>query len=434
MMSQKNIMKNIYNLVIRISLVTLVAGFLFLSIRNYIMPVVEVCGIEKNSYIHKTIDFNGIIKANKIITVKAPKNMYIKKVNCIENEIMLKDDILVAFGKSGKDIGLETYRHNKNSNVGDELLDLKTQQLDINSKTEEVEDNLKHMKDSEQVMNNMKYLYEKGTVTNEQFEKAKLNYSNKKMKYRITLNELNILEEKYLMDQKLVKAEIDLTNEEYYNELNGIYDILETNENSEYKARESIVMLYVPKEGIIKKGDIIVKYCKYTEPDDIYIEGIVSSDYSKYIHRSDIRFRYWKNSYTNSDYVVIKEFHKFINEERLKLMLTVKTRELIYVGDSVNVEASCKSFGNIIVPKTAIIVHGTMQIGKKANLYVVDRSKGFFNDENKLILISGTILEIGDSKVVFKCESKDTYLQGDDVRVVNYASQIYENGMRVRVR
>ena len=414
----------------------MLAGFLFLTIRNYITPEVTVTKVQDNSMLVKKYYFSGKVKPRKTIDVEADEKMYIVDVNVKNGQIVEPGVSLITFDTSKQNISINTKLSDlKNSIKKAEIdkLNFKKQLDDIKISAEKSEDSYdkaeeEHKKDL--------LLYKNGAITEKELEDKKYYLDNCKTDYENNINTLQRETEIYNMNIVRLDDEIKALKSELQFELNGNADEeykLTINESGVYSLADKVYIEYITDQKIINEGDTIIKYSPYNSNKDMYLEAVLERETYEKAFGGNCTLYFWKTDEKKRNSISIESMREFSDYSEIVFSLRDELNEKFYVSDNIGVLAQSEEKYNCVVDKTAIVPIGDLKEDNYCYLYIVETEDFILGKTQFLTQSKYKILAVGDNTAALEPSDSSSKVIDSFSVIVNYATSVLENKMNVRV-
>jgi len=429
------ILNRIFKLFFGFIFIVILVGFLFLTVRNYIMPEVSITKVQDNSMLVKKYYFSGKVKPRNIIEVKADEKMYISEINVKNGQIMEPGISLITFDMSKQNATINT----KISDLKNNIKTAEISKLSYNKQLDDIKLSVQKSKDlyskAEKEHNEALLLYENEAITEKELENKKYNLDNCKSDYENNLNTLQSETEIYNMNIVKLNDEIKAWQSELQIELKGNTDEeykLTINQNGEYSLADKIYIEYITDQKIINEGDTVIKYSLYNSNKDMYIEAVLDRNTYEKAFDDNCTMNFWKTDEKKKNSINMESIREFSDYSEIVFPLRDELNEKVNVSDNLRFLAQAEEKYNAVVDKTAIVPIGDLKEDNYCYLYIVETEDSILGKTQFLSQNKYKILAVGDSTVALEPEKQSKVIDSFTV-IVNYASSLLEDKMRVRV-
>lgn len=410
-----------------------IIGFLFFTIRNYIMPEVTVTKALEKSMLIKKDYFTGRVVSKETIEVKADRKLYISEINVKNSQIVEPGIRILALDMSKQDLNLKTEipeMQNQIKVYEIEKLNLKKQ---LESSEAEVKKSLEDYNKAKEEYENTEYLYENEIVAKEELdnkndimEEARIDYENKLSNnkseteiYTINLNRIDV--EIKILQTKLQGKIIDDENK------------IIVDSSGTYFLTDKVYVDYITDKKVVDEGEIVVRYSLCNSNADLYMEASLDRDVYDNIFKNKYSLYFWKSDERKKDSVGVQSVRSFPDHNELIFSLRDELRENVYISDSVKFMAQSEEAYECVVEKTAIVPIGEMKSGNYCYIYTVETEESILGQVKYLQQGEYKILAVGDNAVAIEPSQPNTLKIYRESLIVNYATSVLEDEMRVRV-
>lgn len=411
----------------------IIIGFLFFTIRNYIMPEVTVTKALEKSMLIKKDYFTGRVVSKETIEVKADRKLYISEINVKNSQIVEPGIRILALDMSKQDLNLKTEipeMQNQIKVYEIEKLNLKKQ---LESSEAEVKKSLEDYNKAKEEYENTEYLYENEIVAKEELdnkndimEEARIDYENKLSNnkseteiYTINLNRIDV--EIKILQTKLQGKIIDDENK------------IIVDSSGTYFLTDKVYVDYITDKKVVDEGEIVVRYSLCNSNADLYMEASLDRDVYDNIFKNKYSLYFWKSDERKKDSVGVQSVRSFPDHNELIFSLRDELRENVYISDSVKFMAQSEEAYECVVEKTAIVPIGEMKSGNYCYIYTVETEESILGQVKYLQQGEYKILAVGDNAVAIEPSQPNTLKIYRESLIVNYATSVLEDEMRVRV-
>lgn len=412
----------------------IIIGFLFFTIRNYIMPEVTVTKPLENSILIKKDYFTGRVVSKETIEIKADRKMYISEINVKNSQIVEPGNSILTLDMNRQELSLETEIpeiQNQIKIYEIEKLNLK-KQLDISEAN--VQKSLEVYENAKQDYENTNYLYENGIVAkddldskNDIMKDCQKNYDNEVLQYK---SEVEI----YTMTLNRIDGEIKILQARLQGKIKEDGENKITADSSGlYFLSNKVYIDYITDKKIVDEGEIVIRYSICNTNADLYMEAYLDRDVYDDIFKNKYSLYFWKSDERKKESVGIQSVRSFPDHNELVFSLREELRENAYITDSVKFMAQSEEAYECVVEKTAVVPIGEIKSGNYCYIYTVETEESILGAVNYLKQGEYKMLAVGDNTVAVEPAQMNTTRIDRDTLIVNYASSILEDEMRVRV-
>ncbi len=414
--------------------VVIITGFVFLTIRNYIMPQVTVTKPLENSTLIKKNYFTGKVTSRETIEVKADRKLYIEEINVKNSQIVEPGSEIITLDMSKQVFNTDTEAvelQNKIKIYGIEKLNLKNQ---MNSKEASAQKALEAYDKAKEDYGNTSYLYENGIVTKEELDRKNDTVEERRKAYENEVNSLESEAEIYAMNLNRIDGEIKILQNKLHGKIN------EENENKitvdsdgDYFLSDKVYIDYIIDKKIVEVGETVIRYSICNTNADLYMEAYLDIDAYDDIFNKKHSVYFWKNDERKKESVSLKSVRSFPDHNELVFALRDELREKVYISDSVRFMVQSEENYECVVQKTAVVPIGEMKSGNYCYIYSVASEESILGQINYLKQGEYKILAVGDNTVAVEPSQPNTTRIDRNTIIANYASSVLENEMRVRI-
>ncbi len=414
--------------------VVIITGFVFLTIRNYIMPQVTVTKPLENSTLIKKNYFTGKVTSRETIEVKADRKLYIEEINVKNSQIVEPGSEIITLDMSKQVFNTDTEAvelQNKIKIYEIEKLNLKNQ---MNNKEASAQKALEAYDKAKEDYENTSYLYENGIVTKEELDRKNDTVEERRKAYENEVNSLESEAEIYAMNLNRIDGEIKILQNKLHGKIN------EENENKitvdsdgVYFLSDKVYIDYIIDKKIVEVGETVIRYSICNTNADLYMEAYLDIDAYDDIFNKKHSVYFWKNDERKKESVSLKSVRSFPDHNELVFALRDELREKVYISDSVRFMVQSEENYECVVQKTAVVPIGEMKSGNYCYIYSVASEESILGQINNLKQGEYKILAVGDNTVAVEPSQPNTTRIDRNTIIANYASSVLENEMRVRI-
>lgn len=430
------IINKVFRIFFAFILTAMAAGFMLLSVRNYVMPDVSVTKIRDDSMLVKKYYFNGRVKPRKTVEIKAERKMYISEIHVKNGQISQPGTRLITFDVNKQSSTVNT----RQSDLRSRIKTAEINKLSLKSSLEALELSVgksgEAYEKSEEEYKAAAVLYENGAITEKELDDKKYYMDNCRTDYENGLKSLQSETEIYTMNIDRLNGEIKALNDELQLELGGIDDEeyrLEVNKDGTYNLAERIYVEYITDKKVVNEGETIIKYSPCKGNEDMYLEAVLDRNTYEKALGAKSSFYFWKEDRNKRNAVseeTVKEFPDYVE---IAFPLSDKTNEKFNLSDSAAFVAQAEERYATVVEKTAVIPIGDLREDNYCYVYLVETEDSIFGKEHVLSQNLYKILAVGDNTVALEPGNSGSRALNSYSIIVNYASSILEDKMNVRV-
>lgn len=417
--------------------IVLAAGFVMLTVRNYVMPEVDIASIQENGMLATKYEFTGIVMPRHMIEVKADSRLYVDELKVKAGQIAPAGSPLMIFDVSKQS-------SSDNSRISDlkiKIRELELDKLSCQSSLEQAESRCDSyaaaMKKSEERFEQTSVLYESGAVTEKEYEDDKYDYETAKADYDSSINDLSRERELYNATMAKIGEETSAVNRELSDELGTDDEVRVTyDETGAYSVGDKIYIDYLSQDRIIEEGDLVLRYAVYNTKADLKIEAAIDRDDFEHLVDGSPEIVFWRKDEKKKNKASIEQRTMYADHGEMIFTMNDETQEAITVMDVLKFTAQTGGNYPVTVPRTAVVPIGGMKVGNACYVYVVKEETSLLGKTNRLFRGRYNIDAVGSSRVAISNDAGDTAspILTSDIKIANYVSSLLEDGMAVRVR
>ena len=429
------ILNKIFKIFFAFLCIVVLVGFLFLSVRNYVMPEVSVTKPLENSMLVKKYYFTGKVKPRKIIEVKADKKMYISEINVKNGQIVEPGISLIKFDMSKQNITVNTKVYDIRNNIKKSEIE----KLNYDKQLENVKLSVERAKDlynkAEEEYKKASVLYENGAITEKELKDKKYSLDSCKADYENSLSSLRSENEMHDMNIVRLNDDIKSLQSELQYELKGNADEdyqLTVNQDGVYSLSDKVYVDYITDKNIINEGDTVIKYAVYNSNKDMCIEAVVDRKTSEKVFGENCLLYFWKSDEKKRNSITTESIREFSDHSEIIFPLNEELNEKVNVQDNLSVLAQAEEKFTTVVDKTAIVPIGDLKADNYCYMYLVEEEDSIMGKTQYLNQNKYKILAVGESTVAVEPDTQSKNIDRYTV-IVNFASSLLEDKMRVRV-
>ncbi len=412
----------------------IVIGFLFFSIRNYIMPEITVTKPMIQSPLIRKDYFTGIVLSRKTVEVKADRKLYISEFDVKNSQIVEAGEKIMGLDMSRQDINVDT----EVSELQNQIKAYEIEKLNLKKQLEDSQASLKKSLEAyekaKEEYENTSFLYDNGVVTKEELdgkndamEQCREDYDNE---VSLSLSEKEI----YDANMNHIDGEIKILRAKLQGKNNEIGEEKISVDNSgAYFLPDKVYIEYITDKKVVEEGDIVLKYSVCNTNADLYMEAVMDRSVYNNIFSNKYSLYFWKDDEKKRETVVTESVRFFPDHSELIFALKDEPKENLYISDSVKFMAQSKEEYECVVDKTAVVPIGELKPDNDCYVYSVLTEESILGQVNHLKQGEYKILAVGESTVAIEPLSSNKEIIDKDSLIVNYASSVLEDDMRVRV-
>ncbi len=130
---------------------------------------------------------------------------------------------------------------------------------------------------------------------------------------------------------------------------------------------------------------------------------------------------------------MVQSVRAFPDHNELIFALRDELKENVYISDSVKFMAQSEESYECVIDKTAVVPIGDLKANNTCYVYTVLTEESILGEINYLKQGEYKILAVGESTVAIEPTQNTKERIDKNSLIVNYASSVLENDMRVRV-
>lgn len=412
----------------------IIIGFLFFTIRNYIMPEVTVTKPMENSPLIRKDYFTGIILSRQTVEVKADRKLYISEIDVKNSQIVEPGKKIMGLDMSRQDINVDTESFEFQNQIKAyqiEKLNLKKQ---LESSQESVKKSLETYEKAKEEYESTSFLYDNGVVTKEELDSKNdfMEQCREDYDSEVSLN----LSEKEIYDMNLnhIDGEIKILQAKLQGKSNEIgEEKLTVDLSGAYFLTDKVYIDYITDKKVVEEGDILLKYSLCNTNTDLYMEAVMDMNVYNNIFSNEYSVYFWKNDEKKREAVKVESVRFFPDHGELVFAVKDELKENLYISDSVKFMAQSEEKYGCVVDKTAVVPIGELKVDNNCYVYSVLTEESILGQISYLKQGGYKILAVGESTVAIEPLQGNKERIDKDSLIVNYASSVLEDDMRVRV-
>lgn len=414
--------------------VVIITGFVFLTIRNYIMPQVTVTKPLENSTLIKKNYFTGKVTSKEAIEVKADRKLYIEEINVKNSQIVEPGSEIITLDMSKQVFNTDTEAielQNKIKIYEIEKLNLKKQ---MNIKEASIQKALEAYNKVKEDYVNTSYLYENGIVTKEELDRKNDTMAELRKDYDNEISSRESEAEIHAMNLNRIDGEIKILQDKLQGKMNEENENkITVDSNGVYFLSDKVYIDYIIDKKVVEEGETVIRYSICNTNADLYMEAYLDIDAYDDIFNKKHSVYFWKNDERKKESVSLKSVRSFPDHNELIFSLRDELREKVYISDSVRFMVQSEENYECVVQKTTVVPIGEMKSGNYCYIYSVASEESILGQINYLKQGEYKILAVGDNTVAVEPSQPNTTRIDRNTIIANYASSVLENEMRVRI-
>lgn len=414
--------------------IVIVTGFVFFTIRNYIMPEVTVTKALENSTLIKKDYFTGRVASRETIEVKADRKLYIEEINVKNSQIVEPGSKIITLDMSRQVFNTDTEAAELQNQIKIyeiEKLNLKNQ---MNSKETSVQKALEAYDKAKEDYENTSYLYENGIVTKEELDRKSDTVEELRKSYDNEISSRESEAEIYAMNLNRIDGEIKILQDKLQGKINeGNENKITVDSDGVYFLSDKVYIDYIIDKKVAEEGETVIRYSICNTNADLFMEAYLDIDIYDDIFNKKHSLYFWKNDERKKDSVSVQSVRSFPDHNELVFSLRDELREKVYISDSVRFMVQAEENYECVVQKTAVVPIGEMKSGNYCYIYTIVSEDSILGQINYLKQGEYKILAVGDNTVAVEPSQPNTPRIDRNTLIANYASSVLENEMRVRI-
>ncbi|WP_312812028.1 hypothetical protein [Sedimentibacter sp.] len=414
--------------------IVIVTGFVFFTIRNYVMPQVTVTKPLENSMLIKKDYFTGRVASSETIEVKADRKLYIEEINVKNSQIVEPGSKIITLDMSRQVFNTDTEAAELQNQIKIyeiEKLNLKNQ---MNSKETSVQKALEAYDKAKEEYENTSYLYENGIVTKEELDRKNDVVEEHRKAYENEISSRESEAEIYAMNLNRIDGEIKILQDKLQGKINeGNENKITVDSDGVYFLSDKVYIDYIIDKKVAEEGETVIRYSICNTNADLFMEAYLDIDIYDDIFNKKHSLYFWKNDERKKDSVSVQSVRSFPDHNELIFSLRDELREKVYISDSVRFMVQAEENYECVVQKTAVVPIGEMKSGNYCYIYTIVSEDSILGQINYLKQGEYKILAVGDNTVAVEPSQPNTPRIDRNTLIANYVSSVLENEMRVRI-
>ncbi|WP_313164706.1 hypothetical protein [Sedimentibacter sp.] len=414
--------------------IVIVTGFVFFTIRNYVMPQVTVTKPLENSTLIKKDYFTGRVASRETIEVKADRKLYIEEINVKNSQIVEPGSKIITLDMSRQVFNTDTEAAELQNQIKIyeiEKLNLKNQ---MSNKETSVQKALEAYDKAKEDYENTSYLYENGIVTKEELDRKSDTVEELRKSYDNEISSRESEAEIYAMNLNRIDGEIKILQDKLQGKINeGNENKITVDSDGVYFLSDKVYIDYIIDKKVAEEGETVIRYSICNTNADLFMEAYLDIDIYDDIFNKKHSLYFWKNDERKKDSVSVQSVRSFPDHNELIFSLRDELREKVYISDSVRFMVQSEENYECVVQKTAVVPIGEMKSGNYCYIYTIVSEDSILGQINYLKQGEYKILAVGDNTVAVEPSQPNTPRIDRNTLIANYASSVLENEMRVRI-
>ncbi|WP_313371110.1 hypothetical protein, partial [Sedimentibacter sp.] len=316
--------------------IVIVTGFVFFTIRNYVMPQVTVTKPLENSTLIKKDYFTGRVASRETIEVKADRKLYIEEINVKNSQIVEPGSKIITLDMSRQVFNTDTEAAELQNQIKIyeiEKLNLKNQ---MNSKETSVQKALEAYDKAKEDYENTSYLYENGIVTKEELDRKSDTVEELRKSYDNEISSRESEAEIYAMNLNRIDGEIKILQDKLQGKINeGNENKITVDSDGVYFLSDKVYIDYIIDKKVAEEGETVIRYSICNTNADLFMEAYLDIDIYDDIFNKKHSLYFWKNDERKKDSVSVQSVRSFPDHNELIFSLRDELREKVYISDSV---------------------------------------------------------------------------------------------------
>lgn len=412
----------------------IIIGFLFFTIRNYIMPEVTVTKVLEDSMLIKKDYFTGRVVSRETIEVKADRKLYISEINVKNSQIVEPGVRIITLDMSMQELNTDTEIPELQNQIKEyeiEKLNLKNQ---LDSREAAVKKSLEAYDKAKEDYENTKYLYENEIVAKDELDDRNDTMEECRKDYENELNSHKSETEIYTMDINRIDGEIKILQAKLQGKINeGSENKITVDSSGVYFLSDKVYIDYITDKKVVDEGETVIRYSICNTNADLYMEAYLDREVYEDIFKNKYSLYFWKNDEKKRESAGVQSVRSFFDHNELIFSLRDGLRENVYISDTVKFMAQSEEPYECMVDKTAVVPIGELKTGNYCYIYRVESEESILGQINYLKQGEYKILAVGDNTVAVEPAQQNTARIDRYTLIANYASSVLEDEMRVRV-
>lgn len=412
----------------------IIIGFLFFTIRNYIMPEVTVTKPLENSLLMKKDYFTGRVASRETIEVKADGKLYISEINVKNSQIVEPGTKIIMLDMSRQELNTDT----EIPEIQNQIKVYEIEKLNLKKQLDNSEAAVKKSKEAydkaKEDHENMKYLYDNGIVAKEELDSKKDTMEECLKDYENEMNSHKSETEIYAMNLNRIDGEIKILQAKLQGKIiDDSENKITVDSSGAYFLSDKVYIDYITDKKVVDEGETVIRYSLCNTNADLYMEAVLDREVYDNIFKNKYSLYFWKIDDRKKESVGVQSVRSFPDHNELIFSLRDELRENVYISDTVKFMAQSEETYECVVAKTAVVPIGELKSGNYCYIYTVESEESILGQINYLRQGEYKILAAGDSTVAVEPVQQNTARIDRDSLIADYASSVLEDEMRVRV-
>lgn len=412
----------------------IILGFLFFTIRNYIMPEVTITKALENSMLMKKTYFTGRVVSRETIEVKADRKLYLSEINVKNSQIVEPGVKIVTLDMSRQKFNTDTEIPEIQNQIKEyeiEKLNLKKQ---LDSSEAALKKSLEAYENAKEDYERTNYLYENGIVAKKELDGKNDIMEDYLKDYENVMGSHKSETEIYAMNVNRIDGKIKILQAKLQGKINEDSENRITVDNSGvYFLSDKVYIDYITDKKVVDEGETVIRYSLCNTNADLYMEAYLDRDIYDDIFKNKYSLYFWKNDERKKESVGIQSVRSFPDHTELIFTLRDELRVNVYISDSIKFMTQSEEAYECVVEKTSVVPIGELESGNYCYIYTVVTEESILGQVNYLKQGEYKILAVGDNTVAVEPSQPGTAKIDRYTLIVNFASSVLEDEMRVRV-
>ena len=241
-------------------------------------------------------------------------------------------------------------------------------------------------------------------------------------------------------DIKSIKDKMKLISEIQI-DMNSLYgDVIYSNKGNNFTidsngvclVQEKIYIDYITNKSNISRDEVILRYRAYSN-DNLEIKASVDKKTYDKLTKVGDKLYYGAKYDDLTSKAVLNNKKEFSNHYELFYAYQESDNGRLNLNDNVTFKFEFDDKYTNVLPKTAILPIGKMDVGASCYVYIINTEESILGKIDVLEERLASIVALGDEKI--SIQFKENYFNvNKDVYVVNYIDSTLKDGMRVKTR
>ncbi len=195
---------------------------------------------------------------------------------------------------------------------------------------------------------------------------------------------------------------------------------------------DRIYVDYITEKTTLRKGDIILKYHTYNN-DAMSIKAVVDAKTYKNLKQIGDKIYYGANKGKMDVKAALDGVKEFSKSYELSYKYQEADVGRLNLSDNVIFSFIAEEKGTNVIPKTAIVPIGKIEVGSSGFVYIVNTEDSILGNIDVLEEKKVTITAVGDETISIEFD-KNFFTGYRDIFIVNHIDSTLKDGMRVKTR